>query len=129
MVASKKMKLIIISLAMSSLLLLMLISVEPEIQYSVDEVMENPNNYENEFLFLRGDVLNQSLFSEQSSFILSGTSHELIIDYSAASLPEGFQEGLPVAIKGKLVKINDSWSIQASEIITGCPSKYETVEN
>ncbi len=51
------MKLIIISLAMSSLLLLMLISVEPEIQYSVDEVMENPNNYENEFLFLRGDYL------------------------------------------------------------------------
>jgi len=129
MVASKKMKLIIISLAMSSLLLLMLISVEPEIQYSVDEVMENPNNYENEFLFLRGEVLNQSLSSEQNSFTLSGISHKLIIDYSAASLPEGFQEGLPVAIKGKLVKINDSWTIQASEIITGCPSKYETVEN
>ena len=129
MVASKKMKLIIISLAMSSLLLLMLISVEPEIQYSVDEVMENPNNYENEFLFLRGDVLNQSLSSEQNSFTLSGITHNLIIDYSAASLPEGFQEGLPVAIKGKLVKINDSWTIQASEIITGCPSKYETVEN
>ena len=58
MIASKKTKLLIISLAMASLLLLMLISVDPEVQYSVDEVMENPNNHENKDLFLRGDVLN-----------------------------------------------------------------------
>ena len=129
MIASKKTKLLIISLAMASLLLLMLISVDPEVQYSVDEVMENPNDYENKDLFVRGDVLNNSLISEQKSFILSGINNEIIVDYSAASLPEGFQEGLPVAIKGKLVKIDNYWSLQASEIITGCPSKYETVDN
>lgn len=129
MIASKKTKLLIISLAMVSLLLLMLISVDPEVQYSVDEVMENPKDHENKDLFVRGDVLNNSLISEQKSFILSGINYEIIVDYSAASLPEGFQEGLPVAIKGKLVKIDNYWSLQASEIITGCPSKYETVDN
>ena len=129
MIASKKTKLLIISLAMASLLLLMLISVDPEVQYSVDEVMENPNDYDNKDLFVRGDVLNNSLISEQKSFILSGINYEIIVDYSSASLPEGFQEGLPVAIKGKLVKIDNYWSLQASEIITGCPSKYETVDN
>ena len=129
MIASKKTKLLIISLAMVSLLLLMLISVDPEVQYSVDEVMENPNDHENKDLFVRGDVLNNSLISEKKSFILSGINYEIIVDYSAASLPEGFQEGLPVAIKGKLVKIDNNWSLQASEIITGCPSKYETVDN
>ena len=129
MIATKKTKLVIISLAMASLLLLMLISVDPEVQYSVDEVMENPNNYENKDLFIRGDALNNSLLSEQNSFILSGSNYEIMVDYSAASLPEGYQEGLPVAIKGKLVRIDDYWSLQASEIITGCPSKYETVDN
>ncbi len=129
MIASKKTKLLIISLAMASVLLLMLISVDPEVQYSVDEVMENPNEHENKNLFVRGDVLNNSLISEQKSFIISGINYEIIVDYSAASLPEGFQEGLPVATKGKLVKIDNYWSLQASEIITGCPSKYETVDN
>jgi cytochrome c-type biogenesis protein CcmE len=129
MIATKKTKLLIISLAMASLLLLMLISVDPEVQYSVDEVVENPKDHENKDLFVRGDVLNNSLISEQKSFILSGINYEIIVDYSAASLPEGFQEGLPVAIKGKLVKIDNYWSLQASEIITGCPSKYETVDN
>lgn len=129
MIASKKTKLFIISLAMISLLLLMLISVDPEVQYTVDEVMENPKNYENEDLFIRGDALNNSLLSEQNTFVLSGINYEIMVDFSAASLPEGFQEGLPVAIKGKLIKLNDNWSLQASEIITGCPSKYETVDN
>ena len=104
MIATKKTKLVIISLAMASLLLLMLISVDPEVQYSVDEVMENPNNYENKDLFIRGDALNNSLLSEQNSFILSGSNYEIMVDYSAASLPEGFQEGLPVAIKGNLLE-------------------------
>ena len=129
MVANKKTKLIIISIAMSSLLLLMFISVEPEVQYSVDEIMANPDNYENKELFVRGDVVNNSLIIDEKIFILSGTNQYLIIDFSAASIPEGFQEGLPVAVKGKLVEINDSWNIQASEVITGCPSKYETVDN
>ena len=129
MVANKKTKLIIISIAMSSLLLLMFISVEPEVQYSVDEIMTNPDNYENKELFVRGDVLNNSLIIEENIFTISGTNQYLIIDFSAASIPEGFQEGLPVAVKGKLVKINNSWNIQASEVITGCPSKYETVDN
>ena len=53
MVANKKTKLIIISIAMSSLLLLMFISVEPEVQYSVDEIKDNPDNYENKELFVR----------------------------------------------------------------------------
>jgi cytochrome c-type biogenesis protein CcmE len=127
MIASKKIKLLIISLAMATLLSLMLISVDPEVQYSVDEVMENPNNYENKVLFIRGDVLNNSLLSNENSFVVTGLDYEILVDYSAASLPEGFQEELPVAINGKLVIIDNIWTIQASEIITGCPSKYETV--
>ncbi len=129
MVANKKTKLIIISIAMSSLLLLMFISVEPEVQYSVDEIMANPDNYENKELFVRGDVVNNSLIIDEKIFTLTGNNQYLIIDFSTASIPEGFQEGLPVAVKGKLVEINDSWNIQASEVITGCPSKYETVDN
>ena len=42
MVANKITKLIIISISMLSILVLMFLTVDPEIQYSVDEVMANP---------------------------------------------------------------------------------------
>mgnify|MGYP006084766001 CR=1 FL=1 len=129
MIPNKKTKLLIISMAMVSLLLMMFLTVEPEIQYSVDEVMADPENFEGEEIFLRGQVVSTSLSINDNIFNISGYSHDLAVDYSAASLPEGFHEGLTIAVKGKLVKINQEWEIQASEVITGCPSKYETVDN
>jgi cytochrome c-type biogenesis protein CcmE len=129
MVANKITKLIIISISMLSILVLMFLTVDPEIQYSVDEVMANPEKFENIDVFMRGEVDNSSLLSESSVFTISGVYHGILVDYSGASLPDGFQEGLTVAVKGKLVQVNDDWKILASEIITGCPSKYETIDN
>ncbi len=122
-------KLIIISFSMISILILMFLTVDPEIQYTVDEVMSDPIIFENENLFIRGEVENSSLSLDNSKFVITGNNHIINVDYSGASLPEGFHEGLTIAVKGNLVKINNNWTLLASEVITGCPSKYETIDN
>jgi len=129
MVANKFTKLFIISVSMFSIFFLMLLSVDPEIQYSVDDIMKEPDEYGNLDIFVRGEVDNSSLSLGDSFFNISGITYVILVDYSGASLPEGFHEGLTVAIKGKLVKVDDEWTLFATEVITGCPSKYETVDN
>ncbi|MFQ3321698.1 MAG: cytochrome c-type biogenesis protein CcmE [Candidatus Thalassarchaeaceae archaeon] len=129
MVANKFTKLFIISVSMFSIFFLMLLSVDPEIQYSVDDIMKEPDEYGNLDIFVRGEVDNSSLSLSDSFFNISGITYVISVDYSGASLPEGFHEGLTVAIKGKLVKVDDEWTLFATEVITGCPSKYETVDN
>tara|TARA_B110000967_G_scaffold201537_1_gene238968 strand:- start:1070 stop:1462 length:393 start_codon:yes stop_codon:yes gene_type:complete len=129
MVANKFTKLFIISVSMFSIFFLMLLSVDPEIQYSVDDIMKEPDEYGNLDIFVRGEVDNSSLSLGDSFFNISGITYVISVDYSGASLPEGFHEGLTVAIKGKLVKVDDGWTLFATEVITGCPSKYETVDN
>ena len=129
MVANKFTKLFIISVSMFSIFFLMLLSVDPEIQYSVDDIMKEPDEYGNLDIFVRGEVDNSSLSLGDSFFNISGITYLISVDYSGASLPEGFHEGLTVAIKGKLVKVDDGWTLFATEVITGCPSKYETVDN
>ena len=129
MVANKFTKLLIIGASMFSILFLMLLSVDPDIQYSVDDVMKDPDEYDNLDIFVRGEVENSSLSLSDNFFNISGIDYIISVDYSGASLPEGFHEGLTVAIKGKFIKVEDEWTLFATEDITGCPSKYETVDN
>ncbi len=129
MAAKKITKLLIIGISMFSIFFLMLLSVDPDIQYSVDDIMKEPDEYANLDIFVRGEVENSSLSLSDNIFNISGLSYFIAVDYSGASLPEGFHEGLTVAIKGKLVKVDDEWTLFATEVITGCPSKYETVDN
>lgn len=129
MVTNKFTKLLIIGVSMFSLLFLMLLSVDPDIQYSVDDIMKDPDEYDNLDIFVRGEVVNSSLSLSENFFNISGITYVIPVDYSGASLPEGFHEGLTIAIKGKFVKVDDEWTLFATEVITGCPSKYETVDN
>ena len=65
-----------------------------------------------------------SLDSDSSSFELAGSSHSLNIDFSDVAVPDGFEEGHTIAVKGNLINTADGWLLKAREIQTGCPSKY-----
>ena len=105
---------------------LMMISVNPEIQYSVDEIMSDPTEFENQDVFVRGVVSSGSLNSEEMIFILEGIDFNIIVDFSETPVPDGFDEGKTIAVRGYFQLIGDSWSIDSNEIQTGCPSKYES---
>ncbi|MFL2493237.1 MAG: cytochrome c maturation protein CcmE [Candidatus Thalassarchaeum sp.] len=123
MAGTRASRLRLVAVCMAALVALMLISVNPETQYYIDEVMESPEAYEGD-VHMRGQVEPGSIDSPSSSFMLIGQAHSLIINYSSAAIPDGFDEGNTIAVKGQLVNEGESWMLLAYEIQTGCPSKY-----
>ena len=47
MSATRSTRLLIVGVALAALISLMLISVDPEVQYTVDEIMESPDDFTN----------------------------------------------------------------------------------
>ena len=125
MSATRSTRLLIVGVALATLILLMLISVDPEVQYTVDEIMESPDDFTNEEVHLRGTVMEGSVDDVDKIFILSGTEAQIFVDISYVALPDGFAEGYVIAVKGDLLKVDDKWVISANSIQIGCPSKYE----
>ncbi|MBO77336.1 MAG: hypothetical protein CME17_07855 [Gemmatimonadetes bacterium] len=123
MAGTRASRLGIVAVCMAALVALMFVSIEPNTQYYIDEVMESPEDYEGN-IHLRGQVEPGSIDSSMSLFMLIGIEYSLSIDYSGAAIPDGFDEGHTIAIKGQLVNSGHGWILMAKEIQTGCPSKY-----
>ena len=105
---------------------LMMASVDPEIQYSVDEIIEEPEKFQGSTIFVRGVVSMNSMDNEQMRFILEGVTGEIFVDFTHSPIPDGFDEGRTIAVRGDLITKNGIWHIDSYEIQTGCPSKYES---
>ena len=105
---------------------LMMASVDPEIQYSVDEIIEEPEKFQGSTIFVRGVVSMNSMDNEQMRFILEGVTGEIFVDFTHSPIPDGFDEGRTIAVRGDLITKNGIWRIDSYEIQTGCPSKYES---
>ena len=102
---------------------LMLISVEPEVDLSVDQLMETPETYDGETLRLHGTV--QTVDLSNNTLVLQGVSETITIDFSGTLLPAGVDENKTISVRGELTGDGDDWTMNAYEIKTGCPSKYE----
>ena len=102
---------------------LMLISVEPEVDLSVDQLMESPETYDGETLRLHGTV--QTVDLSNNTLVLQGVSETITIDFSGTLLPSGVDENKTISVRGELTSNEDDWTMHAYEIKTGCPSKYE----
>ena len=127
MAATRGTRLLIVGVALLVLISLMFLSIHPEVQYTVDEVMASPNEFTSEEVHLRGTVLEGSVDGESKIFILQGSNEEsrIFIDISSVALPDGFAEGYVIAVKGDLIEQDGKWTISANSIHTGCPSKYD----
>ena len=117
----------VVAVLLAVTVLAMTLSVQPETQHTVDEVMNEPGKYSEGRIHLRGAVANGTI-GDDSTFVLEGTGLSLRVATSSIAIPEGFEEGKTVAVKGSLVKDSEGWILRADEIKTGCPSKYESAE-
>ena len=109
---------------------LMMVTVDPQVQYSVDEVMSEPERFEGENIFVRGIVLPGTMDYDALVFTLQGSTETLVVDFNDSPIPDGFDEGRTIAVRGVLQSEHSSdgiltWVIESFEIQTGCPSKYE----
>lgn len=107
----------------ASLAGLMFISVEPEVDLSVDQLMESPEQFEGDTFRLHGTVLSMDMNNDSLS--LEGENHTIVIDFSGTSLPTGVDDGKTISVRGELTANGEDWTMHAYEIKTGCPSKYE----
>ncbi len=105
---------------------LMFFSVDPQVQYTVDEVMDSPEDFGSDVINVRGIVQSQSIDNTTSTFTLEGSESEIHVSFAMIAVPDGFEEGRMIAVKGELIQQGEFWHIDAKEIQTGCPSKYET---
>ena len=109
---------------------LMMVTVDPQVQYSVDEIMSEPERFEGENIFVRGIVLPGTMDYDALVFTLQGSTETLVVDFNDSPIPDGFDEGRTIAVRGILHSEYSSdgkpiWVIESFEIQTGCPSKYE----
>ena len=90
MSATRSTRLLIVGVALLALISLMLISVDPEVQYTVDEIMESPSDFEDEEVHLRGIVMEGSVDDVNKVFILSGTEAQIFRRYFLCRITRWF---------------------------------------
>ena len=126
MVGTRRTRLALVFLSSIVAFTLMMLSVDPQTQYTVDEVMNSPDDFKDSEVFVRGVVSNGTVFSDQLTFQLDGLKTNVTVDYSQAAVPDGFAEGRTIAVRGMLSYYDGIWVLESTEIQTGCPSKYES---
>ena len=111
----------VVILALAATLLL----APPEGSLSVDEVMDDPNEFTGDAISIRGLVMNGSWQEGDTDFTLEGENELLHVDFSGVSISSGFSEGKTILVTGELLQSDGEWIFHAEEIQVGCPSKYE----
>ena len=104
---------------------LMILGSEPEVDLTVDELMESPEEYEGDTFRIHGAIVAGSVNYGNGTLVIEGTNATVTIDHSAISLPVGATDGKTISVRGELTQVGDDWVMAASEVKTGCPSKYE----
>lgn len=105
---------------------LMFIGDEPEPQLSIDELMDVADEKQGEEVHIRGAIVNGTLDLENARADLIGIDDGLSIDFTGLAVPDGMTEGKTISVRGILQGSHEEgWTIQAHELKTGCPSKYE----
>ncbi len=126
MAGTRRTRLALVFLSSIAAFTLMMLSVDPQTQYTVDELMSSPNDFQDSEVFVRAVVASGSVYSDPLTFQLDGSGSSVVVDYSKSPVPDGFAEGRTIAVRGILSYYNGSWVLESSEIQTGCPSKYES---
>ena len=122
---SRRVRIFFLGAAITLGLLGVLLIQSPEPTRSVDEVMITPSKYVDKEIALRGEVLDGSIDSNASVFILHGDDSTLVIDYIDASVSNGLGDNRTVYAQGVLRLIDGEYIFEADIIKTSCPSKYE----
>ena len=126
MASTRASRLLAVGLLITVLILAMLIQAQPLPQITVDEVVNNSDRHDGKEVHVRGIVVEGSISESGLSFALGGNEHQIDIDVSGISTPEGLVEGTTVVVQGKFRSTTDGWEIDATQVQTGCPSKYES---
>jgi len=126
----KKIKIIIVVIIVVISLGILLWSLSPPKSESVSDIVKNPDKFLGKNIQIKGIVENNTIENSTSEITFNLTdekdnNYKLSITYEG-SLPNNFQEGKTIFVKGTLEKDDDQKLLfKADKIIVGCPSKYD----
>ncbi len=126
MALSRRDRLLTVGIVSFAAFAIVFMGVDPVVQYSVDEILDNADEHEDSMVFVRGAVASNSTDEDSRTFIINGPSKSILVDYSGTAVPDGYSEGITISVRGIMVDDDGTWRINAQEIQTGCPSKYES---
>ncbi len=122
---TRRVRLLLTGAVMVVLLSATLLLEAPEPTMAVDDLMDNPSAKSGDTISIRGQVVNGTIDNQTQMMTIKGEIHELVIDFSIASVSNGLDDGRMVYAEGTLVEEGDNWVFHADVIKTSCPSKYE----
>ena len=116
--------LLVIGLAFAGLMYSTL-SEGTEFYKHVDEVMENPGEWQGKRLQLHGFVVEKSILRRPDTldyrFQVQSNGKVVPVRYSGV-VPDTFKDGAEVVLKGRLGP--DGFAVERNGVMAKCPSKY-----
>ena len=97
----------------------------PEPTRTVDEVMKSPEQFIDQEISIRGEVLDGSIDNNSMVFILHGSDYNISVEFIDASVSNGLDDNRTVYAQGVLRYSGGEYFLEADIIKTSCPSKYE----
>ena len=95
----------------------------PEEIYEVSQITDNPGDYLEKEIQIKGMVKDWNITDE---FTLADSNDQTLTIKAnhTSSFPDGFGNNETVVVKGLFTQINGVYVIQSYSMQIGCPSKY-----
>ena len=122
---SRKNRLLIVGAIITIGLIGVILIEAPEPTRTVDEVMKSPEQFIDQEISIRGEVLDGSIDNNSMVFILHGSNYNITVEFIDASVSNGLDDNRTVYAQGVLRYSGGEYFLEADIIKTSCPSKYE----
>ena len=122
---SRKNRLLIVGAIITIGLIGVILIEAPEPTRTVDEVMKSPEQFIDQEISIRGEVLDGSIDNSSMVFILHGSNYNISVEFIDASVSNGLDDNRTVYAEGILRYSGGEYFLEADIIKTSCPSKYE----
>ena len=122
---SRKNRLLIVGAIITIGLIGVILIEAPEPTRTVDEVMKSPEQFIDQEISIRGEVLDGSIDNNSMVFILHGSNYNISVEFIDASVSNGLDDNRTVYAQGVLRYSGGEYFLEADIIKTSCPSKYE----
>ena len=122
---SRKNRLLIVGAIITIGLIGVILIEAPEPTRTVDEVMKSPEQFIDQEISIRGEVLDGSIDNNSMVFILHGSNYNISVEFIDASVSNGLDDNRTVYAQGILRYSGGEYFLEADIIKTSCPSKYE----
>ena len=122
---SRKNRLLIVGAIITIGLIGVILIEAPEPTRTVDEVMKSPEQFIDQEISIRGEVLDGSIDNNSMVFILHGSDYNISVEFIDASVSNGLDDNRTVYAQGVLRYSGGEYFLEADIIKTSCPSKYE----